>query len=204
MRNADSRRVRATLRRNRSVEHGIADHDCRAPDLRRPEPEVIPANKITLNCLPVQTPQPAPPKPNPTGAEISEAARVLGKRRGLKKRWSGFVNGERVWRGREIELPDGTRAYAYGARRGVVIWSLGPARLPGGDGEPLGWGALPQQHVRLVRCAAAQILGRRKAGVRERPSPTKAAAVRINGTMPPRPGSRPRGRPRLERQIAAS
>lgn len=68
----------------------------------------------------------------------------------------------------------------------------------------LGWGALPQERVRLVKCAAARMLGRLRRGVQERKSEPKAAAVRINGLMPPRPGSRPRGRPRLERQIVAS
>jgi hypothetical protein len=149
-----------------------------------------------MNCLPPPTTPLEPPKPTPLSSTITEAARTLGKRRGFRKMWSGHLGGERVWRGREIELPDGTRAYAYGALRGVVVWSSHPARLPGGDGEPLGWGALPQEKVRLVKCAAAQMLGRLRRGVQERKSEKKAAAVRINGRMPPRPGSRPRGRPR--------
>lgn len=202
-RNAALRRRSIAIPRNRSVQFGTANNDCRAPKPPNPVPEAVSTNKIVANCLPAQVAQLELPKPNPTDAEISEASRALAKRRGFRKRWSGFVNGERVWRGREIELPDGTRAYAYGARGGVVIWSLDPARLPGGNGKPLGWGALPQEHVRLVRCAAAQILGRLKAGVRERPSPAKAVAVRVNGCMPPRPGSRPRGRPRMVRESPA-
>lgn len=41
--------------------------------------------------------------------------------------------------------------------------------------------------------AAAQALGRMR-------SPAKAAASRRNGCVPPKPGSRPRGRPRKEVQ----
>lgn len=112
-----------------------------------------------MSCLPDNSPATGPPKPNPTAEAISEAARTLGKRRGIRKRWSGYVNGERVWRGREIELPDGRRAFAYGALRGQVIWSLDSSCLPGGVDEPLGWGAMPQEQVRLVRNRAAQLLG---------------------------------------------
>ncbi len=182
--------------RKRTVRAAIAHHDCRAPERPRPGPEVIPGNKIILNCLAVQPPQLEPPKPSPSPEAISEAARALGKRRGFRKLWSGYVNGERIWRGREIQLPDGERAYAYGALRGMVVWSFDPARLPGGDGEPLGWGVLPQERVRLAKNTAAQLLGRQRRGIRERKSEQKAAAVRINGRMPPRPGSRPRGRPK--------
>jgi hypothetical protein len=197
-RNAAPRRTGVSLPRKRGVRDGIAQHDSRARQQRTAEQVATPAKKISVSCLPAQTPQLELPKPNPTAEAIREAARSLGRRRGTRKRWSGFVNGERVWRGREIELPDGRRVYAFGALRGMVIWSLDPSCLPGGVDQPLGWGAIPQEKVRLVPCAAAQLLGSRKGGVRERPSPAKAAAVRINGRMPPRPGSRPRGRPRAE------
>lgn len=203
LRNAGPRRTRITLRRNSNVRAAIAHLDSRALRQLNPEPEAIPANKFIVNCLAAQPPQLELPKPNPTAEVISEAARSLGKRRGIRKRWSGFVNGERVWRGREIELPDGRQAFAYGALRGQVIWSLDPSCLPGGVDEPLGWGAMPQQQVRLVRNPAAQLLGFQRRGIRERKSAVKAAAVRINGRMPPRPGSRPRGRPRAEGSSSA-
>lgn len=194
-RNAASRRRQIAIPRNRSVQYGTADLDGRAPEPRRPESKVIPANKIIVNCLPARPPQLELPKPNPTAQAISEAARSLGQLRGIRKHWSGFVNGERVWRNREIELPDGRRAYVYGALRGKVGWSLYPIGVPV-EGDHLGnWGVAHASAVRLVRNPHAQVLGSRKAGVRERPSPAKAAAVRVNGTMPPRPGSRPRGRP---------
>ncbi len=154
-RNEAPRANRITRPGKRTARDGNTNSDGRALKQPNPVPKANPGNKLIVNCLPAQTPLLKPPKPSPTSAEISEAARALGKRRGLKKRWSGYVKGERVWRGREIELPDGTRAYAYGALRGMVVWSFDPMRLPGGDGEPLGWGALPQERVRLVKCAAA-------------------------------------------------
>ena len=135
--------------------------------------------------------------PNALDAALTAAARALAKRpRRVKRKWSGFAQGERVWRNREIELPDGRRAFIYGALRGKVGWSLHPIGMPM-DNDHLGnWGVSPQHAVRLVRNPNAQMLGRRKAGIRERPSAAKAEAARVNGQMPPRPGSRPRGRPR--------
>lgn len=198
------RRTAVSRPDNRNVQSGTAHNDDRAPMPTNTEQQATPTNKIIVSCLPAQPPQLKLPKPNPTAEAISEAARSLGKRRGIRKRWSGYVNGERVWRGREIELPDGRRAFAYGALRGQVIWSLDPSCLPGGVDEPLGWGAVPQEKVRLVRNPAAQLLGFQRRGIRERKSEVKAAAVRINGRMPPRPGSRPRGRPSTEGTPSAS
>lgn len=139
------------------------------------------------------------PTPNPKAVALSpgDAARSLARLpRRVRRKRSGYIRGERVWRNREIELPDGRRAFVYGALRGKVGWSLHPIGVPV-DGDHLGnWGVSRQEAVRLVKNPHAQLLGRRKAGVRERPSAAKAAAARINGRMPPRPGSRPRGRPR--------
>jgi hypothetical protein len=50
-----------------------------------------------------------PPNPNARAIQATEAARALARRpRRVRKRWSGFLHGQRTWRGREIELPDGT------------------------------------------------------------------------------------------------
>jgi hypothetical protein len=131
-----------------------------------------------------------PAKPKAVDDILTEAARALASRpRGKRKKWSGYVNGERVWRGRQIELPGGVSAYCYGALRGVVVWSFHPTCLPGEIGEPLGWGALPQEAVRLVRNSDAQLLGRRKRGVRERWSEVKKASARNNGRKPSTPGT---------------
>jgi len=135
--------------------------------------------------------------PNALPTALTAAARALAKRpRRVKRKWSGFVQGKRVWRNREIELSDGRRAYIYGVVRGRVGWSLHPIGIPKDDDTLENWGLAHESAVRLVRNPHAQLLGRRKAGIRERPSAAKAAAARVNGQMPPRPGSRPRGRPR--------
>jgi hypothetical protein len=51
--------------------------------------------------------------------------------------------------------------------------------------------------IRRFKNPAAVLLGSRKRGIKERPSVTKASAARHNGNLPVRPGSRPRGRPKL-------
>jgi hypothetical protein len=96
------RRTAVSRSGKRNVRSRTAHDDDRAPQRDNPEQQATPVNKIIVNCLPANFPQLEPPKPNPTAEAISEAARTLGKRRGIRKRWSGFVNGERVWRGREI------------------------------------------------------------------------------------------------------
>lgn len=196
-RNAAPRPTRITRPLKRTARDDIPSSRGRAPKPPTPVSEAVSTNKLVANCLLAEPPQLDPPKPNPTGAEISEAARALGKLREFKKRWSGYVNGQRVWRGREIELPDGRRAFVYGALRGTVAWSLQPVGALYCPDGPHGFGATRQELIILVRNAHAQLLGRRKRGVRERPSKAKAAAARINGRMPPRSGSRPRGRPRM-------
>jgi len=55
--------------------------------------------------------------------------------------------------------------------------------------------AVPADEIELIPVPAAQMLGRLKKGVKEKPSKKKAAACRRNGSMPCRPGCR-RGRPR--------
>jgi len=137
--------------------------------------------------------------PNPRAQAISptDAARALARRpKRVRKKWSGFLHGRRTWRGQEIELPDGTPAFLYGALRGEAVWSFHRDRLLGGQGEPFRWGVLHGDLIRLRVDPHAQVLGAMKRGVRERRSEAKAAAVRINGRKPPRPGSRPRGRPK--------
>lgn len=53
------------------------------------------------------------------------------------------------------------------------------------------------ERIKLMRTVAheARFLGRLKRGVKEIKSERKAASSRRNGGLPPRPGSRPRGRP---------
>jgi hypothetical protein len=55
------------------------------------------------------------------------------------------------------------------------------------------------EELRQYRLPAAVLLGSLKRGAKERQSIKKARAARLNGFAPPQPGSRPRGRPRINR-----
>src|SRR5689334_11445911 len=50
----------------------------------------------------------------------------------------------------------------------------------------------------LRRKGEPRKLGQLKRGVKEQKSEMKAVTSRLNGSKPPRPGSRPRGRPRKQ------
>ncbi len=100
-------------------------------------------------------------------------------------------NGRRGRRGQRVILPSGRVGVLCRALRGVALvqWRNDFALRP-------------EEHVvvstaelKPFKLAAAVILGRAKSGVRERRSPTKARSSRRNGSLPPRPGSRRRGRP---------
>ena len=124
------------------------------------------------------------------------AAAVLASRpRKVRRRWSGYLmpgnRATRLWKGRNVILPDGRIAEALGARRGLVMvfWD-DPNEVEG-----VVYQILPASKVRIHKMRAAVILGQGKLGTKERPSAAKAAAAQRNGSKPPRPGSRPRGRP---------
>jgi hypothetical protein len=135
--------------------------------------------------------------PGPQTEAIASAGRALAKMSRARKHWSGWLGQERGYREQRIILPDGTVGFLYGALRGKVVVTLDRGRLLGGLGNgPFRWTVLPVDAVVVYREPAARLLGRLKRGVRERPSALKALAARRNCTMPPRPGSRPRGRPR--------
>jgi hypothetical protein len=108
-----------------------------------------------------------------------------------KRKLSGFVQGVRVYRDQPILLADGSRAFAYGARRGQLIFFRDIPRLM----EPGRWGVVPAATVTLLRNQAAVVLGAAKAGRKERPSVLKIQAARLNGKCPCRRGKR--GRPRI-------
>ena len=129
---------------------------------------------------------------------IGEAARQLARLpRRPKRIWSGWLNDRvRTYRNMPIELLCGDRVYAFGARRGKVVYVREP-NMCAGDPDEAGrsWGVVPAGAVEVVRNPHAVLLGRLKAGTSERPSALKAAAARANGRLLPRPGRR-RGRPR--------
>jgi len=127
--------------------------------------------------------------------KIRHAASALARLRHLAKRpWSGFIGEQQIRRDQRIILADGRQVFAYGARKGRVVWSLHQGRLIGGlCGEPWQWGVVPTAGVKLAKFAAAVILGARKRGVREKTSERKRMSARRNGAAPARRGRR--GRP---------
>ena len=126
-------------------------------------------------------------------SEIQSAAKSLGSSK--KKRrsaWTGCIQNKRVRKDQRVILPDGTLARVRGARRGKVIcyWE-----------DPFSiskkcFDIFKDTALRLYKDPAAVLLGSQKKGVTEKKSHAKSEAARKNGSKPPRPGSRPRGRPR--------
>jgi hypothetical protein len=133
-------------------------------------------------------------------AKVTRDARMLGSRRKVffkgrrrvKRAWTGFVAGQRCWRGRLVVLPDGQLATLMQAQRG---WTYVRTNQVAPDGHFI-HDYLPATSLRLYKLPAAVRLGRRKGWKTEKKSQAKAATCKINGSCPPRPGSRRRGRPR--------
>jgi hypothetical protein len=148
-------------------------------------------------------------EPTPvSGADLfreaaSRAGQTLAIRRRIvhqgpdRRRWTGVVfNGRRAWVGQPVTLPNGSVAWVKEAEAGVVcVRTTVTNPLDGAVHDYLEATAL-----RPYRLPEAVLLGSLKRGKKERPSAVKAAASRRNGAMPPRPGSRPRGRPRKSKQ----
>ncbi len=143
-------------------------------------------------------PAPASPADNdgktqsagPTAEQVSAAASLIAMRpRPRKRKWTGILHGERIRRRSLVRVPSGKVLPAYVVRRGKVL-----VIAPGGDDRVVGM--FHSIDVVRVKNPEAVLLGSLKRGVRERPSAAKAEVARRNGCLPPRPGSRPRGRPR--------
>jgi hypothetical protein len=131
----------------------------------------------------------APRRPDPV--DLRTAAESLARLpRGVKGKLSGFVHGVRIRRDQAVLLPDGTLAFALGARRGKLVFFRDIPHVM----EPGRWGLVDASTVTLLKNNAAVMLGRRKLGVREIKSEAKARAARLNGLRPCRDGKR-RGRP---------
>ena len=148
-------------------------------------------------------------EPTPvSGADLfreaaSRAGQTLAIRRRIvhqgpdRRRWTGVVfNGRRAWIGLPVVLPGGSPGWVKQALAGMVcVRTTVTDPLDGAVHEYLGAAAL-----KPYRLPEAVLLGSLKRGKQERKSAIKAAASRRNGAMPPKPGSRPRGRPRKSRQ----
>jgi hypothetical protein len=129
----------------------------------------------------------------------SRAGQTLAIRRRIvrqgpdKRRWTGVVfNGKRAWVGQPVILPDNSVGWIKAAQAGFVC-----VRTTVMDSEH---GAvhdyLEAVKLRPYRLPEAVLLGSLKRGKVEKKSAAKSDAARRNGSKPPRPGSRPRGRPR--------
>ena len=142
---------------------------------------------------PIEPPQETGKTESDTGAAaLTSAAQTLARLpRKQRKKWSGYVDGRRIWRDQKIILLDGSVVYAFGALRGQVVYFRDLPREP----EPGRWGAVNASQVKLWKNPAAVALGRRKSGVKERKSIWKLLAAWRNGRKPVRVGRRRRGRP---------
>ena len=124
-------------------------------------------------------------------AALRSGYRANRQRRKIRK-WTGYLgHRERAWRGRKVILPDGRVAEIYAAIRGLV--GLAPQQRTKFRAADL---LVRADQVHVWKHPAAVLLGRAKAGIVERKSVRKARAARLNASLPPRPGSQPRGRPR--------
>jgi hypothetical protein len=130
-------------------------------------------------------------------ADIGIAGCQLAKiRRESKNRpprvFTGRVGRKRGWRGMSVILPNGKLGNLIMALGGIAVvrWHdsfiLQPNRI----------GYFRVRDLQRFKIPAAALLGALKKGVKEKHSIRKKKSSRINGCTPPRPGSRPRGRPR--------
>jgi len=150
-------------------------------------------------ALPSGAAAPDPPSaPAASGIELSQAARRLaGHRWQFGRRTTGSVSGRRVRLGQTIMMPDGKTGRVLFAWRGCVLLEIGDIA----NFEDCKLAAVSADDLRLVKNPHAALLGSCKLGRCERHSAKKVRACKKNGCVPPRPGSRPRGRPRTA-QIA--
>jgi hypothetical protein len=124
--------------------------------------------------------------------QISIAASALARLPRKRKRpWTGWVHGKHLHRDDLVVVPDGQVRRIYGAVRGSVIVLKYPIPERGLPAE-----IFRAEDLRLYKNPNAVIIGSLKRGRKEVPSEKKRKACRLNGCKPPRPGSRPRGRPR--------
>src|SRR5687767_9685156 len=122
----------------------------------------------------------------------SDAGKLLAKiPRKEKRPWTGWIAGKHCRRYDKVILPDGSIRRIYGVVRNAVIVLKDPVpeRWPLAD-------LYSAAILKVYKDPAAVLLGRQKRGVKEKRSGLKSRSSRMNGSCPPRQGSRPRGRPR--------
>ena len=116
---------------------------------------------------------------NPYAAAMGKLPKQLYRgRRRVKRKWTGFIDGQRCWAGRPIVMPRGELGWVESAQRGFV--QVRTAKLDPKERFPIHeW--IESSKLRLVKNPAAVALGKLKAGVKERKCELKAAASRRNG-----------------------
>jgi len=193
-----SRKQKPTVRAN-DAEHRASTETLRTgATLRNPFEE--PQNQLRNAQPRTQFTSQPPDKTQCASAsgQIASAARSLAMLpRRPKRKWTGWIGRTRAYKNMRIVLPTAETAFVAGVLRGRCVFTFDEGRLIGGfDGEPFRWGVVSAREVQVLKNPAAQQLAALKRGVKERPSEKKKAACRINALKPPRPGSKPRGRPR--------
>ena len=142
-------------------------------------------------------------------AAASKAGQVLADRRKLAvkrhtpdtRKWTGRVFGrKRAWVGQPVVLPDESVGWIKKAQAGGVC--VRTSKVDPEDGPIHHYMAVGS--LRRYKVPEAVLLGQMKRGVKEAVSAIKAAASRSNGKLPPKPGSRPRGRPRTSKQAPSA
>jgi hypothetical protein len=120
----------------------------------------------------------------PAAAEISAAASALAQRPRKRKKWSGWLNGERMWRLREVIVPGGQVLAAFFVRRNWV-YALLPD-TPEYEGQV--FRRYRADDVRVYRSPHAALLGRQppRAGRRRgRPSRHQAPYLSVSPQADP-------------------
>ena len=134
------------------------------------------------------------------GRTLAIRRRVVHQGRDLR-RWTGVVfNGKRAWVGLPVVLPDQSVGWIKRAEAGVVC--VRTCRVDPEIGALHEY--LPASALRPFKSPESVLLGSLKRGRKEKKSAIKAAAARRNSAMPPRPGHRPRGRPRKIKQAPSA
>jgi hypothetical protein len=112
-----------------------------------------------------------------------------------KRQWTGWLRNQHLKKGDLVITPNGEIRPVYGAYRNrIILWKLA---VPLDGGLPAD--VFPAAVLQQFKNPHAVRLGAAKRGIKEVSSQTKREACRRNGSLPPRPGSRPRGRPRRTR-----
>lgn len=134
--------------------------------------------------------------PNEDDHSLSAAGSALRRiPRNQSRAWTGWLGDHHLRKGDLVTVPSGEVRMVYGAYRNrIILWK---SAVPLNGGLPAE--VFPAEVIQRLKNPAAVRLGKAKRGVKEVTSQVKRETSRRNGKMPPGPGSRPRGRPRVQK-----